>query len=127
MIEKRHSHRIQLSTKTILSDNNVIHQGQLVNISMNGALIRLKHGTNLPHGSELDLTVYIDEEETPLQLSVEVVCFSFAMAGVKFTSYKSNAEARLATLMQQISSGPHISRGRQESIRRLSAENLHEE
>ena len=127
MIEQRKSHRIRLSTKSVLSHNDVVHNGRLENISMNGALIRLEHGTFLPQGCDCDLTVYINDENLPLQLGVEVVCVSFAMAGVKFLSYKANTEIRLARLMETLSVGPDISRSEHEKIRRRLADNLREE
>ncbi len=127
MIEKRNSHRIRLSTKSILSHDEVTLTGQLENISMNGALIRLEHGTYLPQGSEFDLTVFINDESTPLQLDVEVVCVSFAMAGVKFVSYKADTEGRLAQLMEALSSDPEPARVEHEIKRRRLAGNLREE
>jgi len=127
MIEKRNYRRIRLATKSVLSCNEVVLSGQLENISMNGALIRLEHGSFLPQGSQYDLTVYISDDNSPLQLNVEVVCFSFAMAGVKFISYKSDTESRLAKLMESLSTDSEMSRVEHEKVRRRLAGNLREE
>jgi len=99
MIEKRKYHRVLLSSRTELSQRNGFHLGQLVNISMNGALLRLEFGTYVPKGSEYDLTVYIEGEDIPLQFKTEVVSTTFAMAGVKFVSYVDDTETRLEDLL----------------------------
>jgi hypothetical protein len=121
MIDKRQFHRVKLSSKTILSSNDSIYQGQLENISMTGALIRLEHGTCLPKGVEYGLTVHVDGENAPLQLDVEVVCVTFALAGIKFVSFKGDSGARLAKLIERFSSEPDVVMAEQEKVRKLFA------
>jgi hypothetical protein len=106
MIEKRKSHREHLLTRTILSQQDSILHGQLENISMSGALVRLEFGTYLPKGGEYDLTVYLEGEAFPLQFNVEVVSVAFALAGIKFVSYFDDTETRLSALLRQLSSQP---------------------
>jgi hypothetical protein len=101
MIEKRKFHRVMLSSRTKLSQRNDFHLGQLVNISMNGALVRLELCTYLPKGNEYDLMVYIESENLPLQFKVEVVSTTFAMAGVKFVSYDGDTKTRLEDLLKK--------------------------
>jgi hypothetical protein len=127
MIEKRSFHRVPFSTKTVLSHNDASHQGQLENISMRGALVRLDHGVYLPQGSKYNVKVYIDGEDTPLQLNAEVVCFTFAMAGIKFASYKADTEARLTKLMDELSADTDLVRAEHEGVRRRLADYLREE
>ena len=103
MIEKRKYHRVLLSSRTELSQRNGFHLGQLVNISMSGALLRLEFGTYVPKGSEYDLTVYIEGEDIPLQFKTEVVSTTFAMAGVRFVSYTDDTETRLEDLLGKLS------------------------
>jgi PilZ domain len=103
MIEKRKFHRVQLSSRTILSQQEGIHHGQLMNISMNGALVRLEFGTYIPKGNEYDLTIYIEGEDFPLQFKAKVVSTTFAMAGVKFVSYADDTETRLEDLLKKLS------------------------
>jgi len=121
LIEKREFHRVQLSSKTILSRNGNNYLGQLENISMTGALVRFEHGALLPIGSEYDMTVIVDGEDAPLQLNVEVICFTFAMAGIKIVSFKADSGARLAKLIESISSEPDIEMAEREKVRRLFA------
>jgi hypothetical protein len=127
MLEKRNFPRIKLATKSILSSNDAVYQGQLENISMNGALVRLEHGAYLPEGSELDLALYVNGDAIPLQLKVEIVCVSFAMAGVKFISCTTDAKNHLATLMDTMSSDSDNAKVEHERIRRRLAYTLREE
>lgn len=122
MIEKRKFHRVPLSTRTILSQREAIHHGQLQNISMGGALIRLEHGTFVPQWSEYDLTVYIEDENFPLQFNAEIVSVNFAMAAVKFLSYEDDTETRLAQLLHRLSLQPDKAKVQVEIIRSRSAE-----
>jgi hypothetical protein len=122
MIEKRQFHRVQLSSKAILSRNDNIYQGQLQNISMTGALIRFEHGTLLPQGREYELTVIVDGEDAPLQFNAVVVCFSFALAGIKIVSFKADSGTRLAKLIEWFSSEPDIELAERAKIQRLFAD-----
>lgn len=106
MSEKRKSRREHLSTASILSQQDTTLQGQLVNISMSGALIRLGFATYLPKGSEYDLTVYLEGADLPLQFNAEVVSSTFAMIGIKFVSYVDDSETRLVNLLKKLSSQP---------------------
>jgi len=119
MIDKRQFHRVQLLPKTILSNNDSTYPGHLENISMTGALIRLDDGNFLPEGREYGLTVIIAGEDAPLQLTVEIVYVSFAMAGIKFVSFKADSGARLAKLIERFSSEPDVVMAEQERIRKL--------
>jgi len=119
MIDKRQFHRVQLLPKTILSTNDSTYTGHLENISMTGALIRLDHGNSLTEGREYGLTVIIAGEDAPLQLTVEIVYVSFALAGIKFVSFKADSGARLAKLIEKVSSEPDVVMAEQERIRKL--------
>jgi hypothetical protein len=121
MIEKRQLHRLQLSSKTILSRHGNIYQGQLEKISMTGALIRFEHGTLLPKGSEYELTLVVVGEDDPLQINAEVIYFTIEMAGIKFVSFKADSGARLAELIEKSSSEPDNEMAEREKIWRLFA------
>jgi hypothetical protein len=88
---------------------------------MTGALIRFEHGTLLPKGSEYELTVFVYGEDAPLRLNAEVVCFNFAMAGIRIVSFKADSGTRLAILIERFSSEPDIEMAKREKVRRLFA------
>jgi hypothetical protein len=127
MSEKRKFHRIPFTAKTLLNFQNEVHQGQLENISMNGALVRLTHGTDLHVGDVYDVEIFLDYEDNPLQLQADVRCINFAMAGMKFISFTNDTEARLRLLIDSLSSNPHSLHSEQERIRRRLADYFREE
>ena len=127
MIEKRKHHRVNLSTKTVLSQQDTIYHGNLENISQNGALLRLEHGTYLPEGSENVLTVFIEWEAVPYRFKTVVVCESFAIVGVKFLSYLDDTETRLAKLIEKLSYESDLERFKQDRFKRHLAEMFRDE
>ena len=120
-MEKRKFHRVQLTAKSMLTHKNVIYRGQLENISLNGALVRFDLGIIVPQGVEYNLAIYLESEDTPLLLNVEVVCSTCAMAGVKFLSYEDDTLIRLHNLLEKISPAPDKLRTELEIIRILFA------
>ena len=104
-MEKRKFLRVTLSTRAILTDKESIYQAQMVNISTNGALIRLDHGDFLDIGDQCHLAVYIDAEDHPMEFIAETVFFNFSMAGLKFLSYGFDSEERISLLVASLSKG----------------------
>jgi len=127
MIEKRKHHRVNISTKTVLSQQDTIYHGQLENISQNGALLRLEQGTYLPEGSENVLTVFIEWEAVPYRFRTVVVCESFAIVGVKFLSYLDDTENRLAKLIEKLSYESDLERFKQDRFKRHLTEIFRDE
>ena len=117
MIEQRKFHRVPLSKKAILSHKNNLYQGELENISMNGALIRLKHGTDLLQGDTYKLDFYIDDD-APLHIDAEVVCVNFSMAGIRFSGRNSDALIRLSGFIERLASDPDLAIAEHERNRR---------
>ena len=108
MRERRKFPRVKLSSRTILSHNNVVLLGRLENISKSGALVRLESGAHVPIGTEYDMTIFLDGEELPLQICAELVNINFNMLGLKFTEHDDETEARLDGLLVILSSEIHI-------------------
>jgi len=122
MIDKRQFHRVKLSSKAILSNNDSIYQGQLQNISITGALVRLEQGSLLSKGSEYGLSITIDGEDAPLQFTVVVVYVTRSIAGIKFVSFEADSGLRLAKMIEKFSTEPDVVMSEQEKIRRLFAD-----
>jgi len=116
MIEKRKFQRARLTAKSMLSHDDVIYQGQLENISLNGALVRFQHGVIVPLG-QYDLAVYIEDKEAPLRFIVEIVCATNALSGMKFVSCEADTETSLFQLMGMLTPGPDQLRIEQEKFR----------
>ena len=104
MIEKRKFPRVRLSALSILCHQDTSYRGQLENISISGALVRLEQCIIVPHGGEYNLTIYIEGEDAPLQLVVEVVCATHSLAGIKFFSCEAETASRLGRLVERLTS-----------------------
>ena len=127
MIEQRKFHRLPISTNAVLRNHDELYQGLLENISMSGALIRLKHGTCLLQGGKYDFEFYIDGDDTALHINAEVICVNFSMAGIKFSGCSNDAVTRLSRLMEQLSSDPDLAIAEHERVRRRLANYLRDE
>jgi hypothetical protein len=88
-----------------LTHNNINYPGQLANISVNGALISLNDGVVIPKDDSCDLTVYLEDENTPLRLLIEVIYSNFTMIGVKFTKKDAEMQERLHNLIERLTTG----------------------
>jgi c-di-GMP-binding flagellar brake protein YcgR len=106
MIERRQYPRVGLTTKSVLRYRDADYRGQLENISIRGALVRLEQSVVLSLGGEYILTIYIEDESTPLQLIVEVVCATPCFAGLKFVSSNAETAARLEQLVRELTPDP---------------------
>jgi len=124
MEEKRRFHRIGLAAKCLLSRDDASYQGQLENISLNGALVRFAAGLVVPRSGEYVLAVFIEGEDLPLRLAVEVVCATNGLTGIEFVSSEAGTPARLVQLVQTFTSEPDKLRVEQERIRKHLAEYL---
>jgi PilZ domain len=124
MMEKRKFPRVRLSAKGVLSHDAAVLQGQLENISLTGALIRFEADIVVPKGSENIVTVYIEDEDAPLRISVEIVCTTHGLTGVKFLSCEAGTEARLRHLVDRLVSEQDSPGSDQDTFRKHLAEYL---
>ncbi len=84
--------------------------------------MRLESGTHVPIGTEYDMTIFLDGEEFPLQITAELVNINFNMLGLKFTAYDDEAETRLDNLLVMLSSEIHIEKVERERYLRQLVE-----
>lgn len=106
MIEKRRFHRVRFTAKSVLKHHDLAYQGQLENISLNGALVSFSNGIIVPQGDKCILTVWLKGEEIPLRFFVEVIHSSFTMVGVRLFSVDADTRVRLHNLMERITPEP---------------------
>ena len=102
MNQKRHFIRVRFKAKCSLTHNKTNYPGQLENISINGALISLNDGIVIPRDDICSLTVYLEDENTPLHLVIEVMYCKFTMIGVKFTKKNAETRKRLEDLIDRL-------------------------
>ena len=103
-MEKRKFPRVRLSANSTLSNEDAVYQGYLENISLSGALIRFGQSVDAPLSGEYSLTVYIEDEDVPLRIIVEVVCATYTLTGIKFLFFEADVEGRLQQLVRKITS-----------------------
>ena len=117
IIERRKHPRVGLTAKSVLRFRDADYKGQLENISISGALVRLEQSVVLSLDGEYILTIYIEDEITPLQLFVEVVCATPSFAGLKFVSSDAEAASRLEQLVRKLAPDPESTVAGLENIR----------
>jgi hypothetical protein len=79
--------------------------GHLENISENGALISFSDGVIIPKEDSCSLTVYLEDEKSPLRILIEVAHSNFTMIGIKFVSKDAEIKERLQNLIERLSTG----------------------
>lgn len=116
MIGNRKFPRVRLTAQCVLGCQNVDYKGQLENISISGALVRLEQCICEPHGVESTLTIYVEGEVPPLRLNIEVVCTSFTLTGIKFVSCDAETAVRLGQLVETLASETDMQETEREKI-----------
>jgi len=105
MNEQRQYNRVRFSAKCSLSHNNISYMGHLENISENGALISFSDGVVIPRDDSCSLTIYLEDENSPLHVLIEVVHSNFTMIGIKFSSKDVEKQERLHNLIERLTTG----------------------
>ena len=106
MIEQRQFHRVKLTEKCTLTYQETIYQGELENISLNGAVISCADMVPVPLGAICQLVVYLSGEVNPLRLNVEVMHSNHAMLGMRFVPLDEYGQHRLVNLVEKFTTEP---------------------
>lgn len=106
MIEQRQFHRVKLTERCDLAYQNTIYQGELENISLNGAVIGFANHVTIPMGAICLLTVYLKGEASPLRLNAEVIHSSLASLGMRFVPLDEYGQNCLVHLVESFTSEP---------------------
>ena len=117
MIERRKHPRVRLTANSVLRFQDEDYKGQLENISVSGALVKLERSVVLSLGGEYLLTIYIEGGNTLLQLFVEVVCAMPSYTGVKFVSCDTETTNRLEQLVEKLAHEQESTKTRLDTIR----------
>jgi c-di-GMP-binding flagellar brake protein YcgR len=118
MVEKRKSHRFRLVVHCTLSGHEVNYQGQLENISLNGALVRFEQGSNEFLSGEYDFTLYLEDTDLHLRIIVEVVCVTNGLTGLKFVTCDSDTNFHLGQLLRKLAAEQDKPGTEKENIRK---------
>ncbi len=119
MFEKRRFLRIRFTAACELTHNDLSYEGQVENISLNGALVSFNDGVIVPQDDECALAVFLKGDNDPLQMRVKVIYSNFTMIGVKFALMDVVMRERLNNLVVSLSGEPDRIR---EELRLLARE-----
>lgn len=105
-MEKRQFHRIRLAARCTLTHNGITYHGRTENMSLSGTLISFTDGIIVPKGEECVVLVFLEDEEIPLRLVVEVVYSFYTMLGTKFVQVDEDTRSRLINVVQRFTAEP---------------------
>lgn len=107
-VEKRRYHRINFTARCELRHNKKVYQGQLQNISLNGALANFQESTLsfIKTGERCFFAIYLGTDESPLQFMAEMMHTSFSFGGMKFIAMDAETRTRLIELVEILTSEP---------------------
>jgi c-di-GMP-binding flagellar brake protein YcgR len=108
MIEQRQFHRVKLTERCDLAYQNTNYQGELENISLNGAVISFAENLSIPMGSICLLTVYLKGEASPLRLNAEVIHSNLASLGMRFVPLDEYGQNCLVHLVESFTTEPEM-------------------
>ena len=86
MTEKRNFKRVPIATDAEILCNNKKYSGELLDISLNGALLQGKGHIQLEMGNRCDLTIHLLETEIVLNFEADLVHIEENKLGFKFIS-----------------------------------------
>ena len=111
MIENRLFHRVRFAAKAILTHDNAASEGDLENISLNGAMLSFNNPPLLLPEDECSLAITLDDDLPPMQFAVEIVHCGHTMIGLKFIAMEAETRERLCKLMERVTSEPEKLKG----------------
>ena len=106
MVEKRRYHRVQFSAPVVFAHLDMVYGGRLENLSLNGALVSFDDGIVVPQGDAGILVIGSDGADDQIRIGIEVVHSHFTMIGMRFVSMDREAQSRLYSLLERVSSEP---------------------
>jgi hypothetical protein len=123
-MEKRNFHRVRYAARCTLTHNGITYHGRTENISLNGALISFTDGIIVPKGDECAVLVFLEDQDVPLKLTVEVVYSFYTMVGTRFKAVDLDATGRLFALIETVTGEPDKLKEELERIKGYVAEYL---
>lgn len=87
MIEKRAFSRFRFEARCILKHDNRSYDGQMVNISLGGAMISFNESTMVPQDEKCSLVIFMDSLHIHEQIEVVAVYSSLSFLGVMFIGF----------------------------------------
>lgn len=105
-MEQRRFHRVQSRAPGELSHFGMDYKCRLENVSLRGALISADECIMIPVGDCCTFSVVLEPETAPVVITACIVHSFFSMVGVKFVNFSGDAEERLLSFMQRLTTEP---------------------
>lgn len=106
-MQHRLFHRVLFTAKSAVTLDDVTFQGQIENISLNGALVNFEKKDVIVRGGDTCfLSIYPEGESNPLRIITEVVHERHGMVGVKFVALDTDTRLRLYQLVEKAAAEP---------------------
>jgi len=106
MIEKRAFPRFRFEARCVLKHDNRSYDGQMVNISLDGAMISFNESTMVPQDEKCSLVIFMDSVDIPEQIEVVAVYSSLSFIGVKFIGFDEITYPQLYGQIEILSKKP---------------------
>lgn len=103
---QRWFHRVLFTAKSVVTLDDVIFNGHVENISLNGALISFEKDITVNRGDKCFLTIYPEGESQPIRIIAEVVRFLRNMIGIKFVAIDAETQFCLYELVKRVTTEP---------------------
>lgn len=103
---QRWFHRVLFTAKSVVTLDDVIFNGHVENISLNGALISFEKDITVNRGDKCFLTIYSEGESQPIRIIAEVVRFLRNMIGIKFVAIDAETQFCLYELVKRVTTEP---------------------
>ena len=100
MTEKRNFQRVPFATDADILFNNQKYKGELLDISLNGALIQGKGSIQLEKGNRCALTIHLLETEIVLNFEADLVHTEGNRFGFKFVCEDTETARHLRRLLE---------------------------
>jgi hypothetical protein len=103
---QRWFHRVLFTAKSVVTLDDVIFNGHVENISLNGALISFEKDITVNRGDKCFLTIYPEGESQPIRIIAEVVRCLRNMVGIKFVAIDEETQLCLYELVKRVTTEP---------------------
>lgn len=111
MTERRNFQRIPFATKAEINCNSNKYHGELLNISLQGALVQGIEDIPLKKGRRCELLISLMDSEITLQFEVDIIYNQKNRLGLKFISEDIETASHLRRLLElNIASSEEIDR-----------------
>jgi hypothetical protein len=100
MDERRHFQRVPFATKAEICCDGRIYPGELLDISLQGALVLGEGTIPLAEGKRCELTVHLLDSEVALQFEADIIHRQENRFGLKFISEDTETATHLRRLLE---------------------------